>query len=78
MIEKLKLRGPLVDYRDNIQQIADRVDELIEASNRQDRVIAYLLTESTGYQNAKEGTLGKETFEFYQDYFRNHVGKLNG
>lgn len=60
------------------RDMAKKINELIEASNRQDRAIAYLLSGDTGYANARDGVLGKDAAEFYRDYFRNHVGKLNG
>lgn len=64
MIEKI------VDNHSGLTPAQKKINELIEASNRQDRAIAFLLATSTQYRSLIAASIGDEAEFYYREIDR--------
>lgn len=72
MIEKLSIvrMGHDDDALPSSVEVAEKINELIEASNRQDRAIALLLVHSSLYHSVIIAAIGEEAEIFYREIAR--------
>lgn len=65
MIKKLLVQPDDVSNNASLLQAAKKINELIEASNRQDRVSAWLLEKSPHYRKDIIADIGAADYNYY-------------